>query len=164
MTRNNSTYPEIAAQALERAYDQLGKLMSHQFCEEGTMTLLSCIQTLEYLNTTWADDTSFAEDTVFKPVSDEKSDVVSDEKSDVVSDEAPTPAPAPDPAPDSEPEGEYMKKEEVRSRLATLQDKHPKLDIAGIMSAMGYQKLSAIPASRYQELLDKAEQAAKEIG
>ena len=119
------------------------------------MTLLSCIQTLEYLNTTWADDTGFAEDTVFKPVSDEKSDVVSDE--------APTPAPAPDPAPDFEPEGECMKKEEVRSRLATLQDKHPKLDIAGIMSAMGYQKLSAIPASRYQELLDKAEQAAKEI-
>lgn len=53
-----------------------------------------------------------------------------------------------------------MTKEEVRAKLAAL-NTDPKVDVAAIMAGMGYSRLSDVPGSRYQELLDKAI-AAKE--
>lgn len=157
MTHRNSTYPDIVKEALKKAYEELAKAASGDFRTEAMVHLLANIGHLEYLANEWEEyeppRMTFAEDAI-------AAKVLRDETSDAVSDEAPAPEPTFTP----ESEGEYMKKEEVRSRLATLQVKHPKLDIAALMAAMGYQKLSAIPASRYQELLDKAEQAAKEIG
>ena len=156
MMHRNSTYPDIAKEALKKAYEELAKAAVGDFRTEAMVQLLENISNLEYLAKEWEEyeppRVTFAEDAI-------AAKALRDETSDAVSDETPAPAPAPDP----ESEGDYMKKEEVRGRLATMQDKHPQLDIAGIMSSMGYQKLSAIPASRYQELLDKAEQAAKEI-
>ena len=80
----------------------------------------------------------------------------------LVPDPEPIPEPEPEPAPksESELEGETLTKEEVRAELAALAT-NPKVNVAAIMAGMGYSKLSDVPASRYRELLDKAN-AAKE--
>lgn len=68
--------------------------------------------------------------------------------------EIPTPAPAPSKA--------TMSKEEVRDKLSTYSNKYDSLDVAAIMSDMGYGKLSDIPATKYGELLERVEAAVKE--
>lgn len=65
-----------------------------------------------------------------------------------------TPAPAPSKA--------TMTKEEVRDKLSTYSNKYDFLDVAAIMSEMGYSKLSDIPAERYGELIEHVEAHIKE--
>ena len=55
-----------------------------------------------------------------------------------------------------------MSKEEVRDKLSTYSNKYDSLDVAAIMSGMGYGKLSDIPATKYGELLERVEAAVKE--
>lgn len=55
-----------------------------------------------------------------------------------------------------------MSKEEVRDKLSTYSNKYDSLDVAAIMSDMGYGKLSDIPATKYSELLERVEAAVKE--
>lgn len=71
----------------------------------------------------------------------------------------PAPKPAePAPAPKTEqPETGYTF-DEVKAKMVYFQTTH-NLDVAKLMQSMGYQKLSAIPAERYNELLEKAQQA-----
>lgn len=66
------------------------------------------------------------------------------------------------PVVEAEPEKPTMSKEEVRDKLSTYSNKYDHLDVAAIMSEMGYSKLSDIPAVRYAELLEKVEAAIKE--
>ena len=61
-----------------------------------------------------------------------------------------------------EPKQNLMSKEDVRDKLSTYSNKYDHLDVAAIMSEMGYSKLSEIPATRYAELLEKVETAVKE--
>ncbi len=56
------------------------------------------------------------------------------------------------------PEGPKITKDEIRAKLAEL-SAAANVDVAAIMSGMGYSKLSQIPAERYAELLEKAEAA-----
>ena len=67
-----------------------------------------------------------------------------------------TPAPAPAPAKAT------ISKEEVRDKLSTYSNKYDSLDVAAIMSEMGYGKLSDIPADRYGELIERVEAHIKE--
>lgn len=71
---------------------------------------------------------------------------------------APAEEPAPVPAtnPKTEPS---ISKDELRNKLATYSNEHEKLDIAQIMSGMGYSKLSEVPPDRYTELLQLVEAA-----
>lgn len=69
----------------------------------------------------------------------------------------PTPAPTAEP----EPDPDLPTKQEVRSRLATLSTKYEKLNVAEIMSEMGFTRLSDIPAPRYPELLRRVEESVK---
>ena len=55
-----------------------------------------------------------------------------------------------------------MTKEEVRDKLSTYSNKYDSLDVAAIMSEMGYGKLSDIPATRYAELIERVEASIKE--
>lgn len=55
-----------------------------------------------------------------------------------------------------------LSKEEVRDKLSTYSNKYDSLDVAAIMSDMGYGKLSDIPATKYGELLERVEAAVKE--
>ena len=71
----------------------------------------------------------------------------------------PTPAPAAEP----EPDPDLPTKQEVRSRLAALSAKYEKLNVAEIMSEMGFTRLSDIPAPRYPELLRRVEESVKEL-
>ena len=71
----------------------------------------------------------------------------------------PTPAPAAEPV--AEPD--LPTKQEVRSRLAALSAKYEKLNVAEIMSEMGFTRLSDIPAPRYPELLRRVEESVKEL-
>lgn len=71
----------------------------------------------------------------------------------------PTPAPAAEPV--AEPD--LPTKQEVRSRLAALSAKYEKLNVAEIMSEMGFARLSDIPATRYPELLRRVEETVKEL-
>ena len=71
----------------------------------------------------------------------------------------PTPAPAAEPVADSD----LPTKQEVRSRLAALSAKYEKLNVAEIMSEMGFTRLSDIPAPRYPELLRRVEESVKEL-
>ena len=73
-------------------------------------------------------------------------------------DEPVTPAPAPAPAPAKA----TISKEEVRDKLSTYSNKYDSLDVAAIMSEMGYGKLSDIPADRYGELIDRVEAHIKD--
>lgn len=68
----------------------------------------------------------------------------------------------PEPAPEVVQTASTMSKEEVRDKLSTYSNKYDHLDVAAIMSEMGYSKLSDIPAARYAELLEKVEAAIKE--
>ena len=71
----------------------------------------------------------------------------------------PTRAPTAEPGPDPD----LPTKQEVRSRLATLSAKYEKLNVAEIMSEMGFARLSDIPAPRYPELLRRVEETVKEL-
>ena len=55
-----------------------------------------------------------------------------------------------------------MSKEEIRDKLSTYSNKYDFLDVAAIMSEMGYSKLSDIPAERYGELIEHVEAHIKE--
>jgi len=59
----------------------------------------------------------------------------------------------PAPGGDEEPK---ITKEDVRKKLAMYQT-NANLDIPSLMQSMGYSKLSEVPASRYRELLEKAQ-------
>ena len=76
-----------------------------------------------------------------------------------------TRASEPTPAPTAEPvaEPDLPTKQEVRSRLAALSAKYEKLNVAEIMSEMGFTRLSDIPATRYPELLRRVEESVKEL-
>ena len=71
----------------------------------------------------------------------------------------PTPAPTDEPVADPD----LPTKQEVRSRLAALSAKYEKLNVADIMSEMGFTRLSDIPATRYPELLRRVEESVKEL-
>ena len=55
-----------------------------------------------------------------------------------------------------------MSKEEVRDKLSTYSNKYDSLDVAAIMSDMGYGKLSDIPAEHYGELIKRVEDHIKD--
>lgn len=55
-----------------------------------------------------------------------------------------------------------LTKEEVRDKLSTYSNKYDSLDVAAIMSEMGYGKLSDVPAARYAELIERVEASIKE--
>ena len=76
-----------------------------------------------------------------------------------------TKASEPTPAPTAEPvaEPDLPTKQEVRSRLAALSAKYEKLNVAEIMSEMGFTRLSDIPAPSYPELLRRVEESVKEL-
>lgn len=59
----------------------------------------------------------------------------------------------PAPGGDEEPK---ITKEDVRKKLAMYQT-NANLDVPSLMQSMGYSKLSEVPASRYWELLEKAQ-------
>lgn len=54
-------------------------------------------------------------------------------------------------------------KAELKQKLIDLTNRYDALDVAQIMAGMGYERLSDIPASRYQELLDAVDKAVKEL-
>lgn len=79
--------------------------------------------------------------------------------------ELPTPADNPVPETEehaSEPEPTHtLTKDDVVRVLRPIQNTAPDDLIPGVMKEMGYINLSAIPAARYQELLDRVEAAMK---
>lgn len=93
--------------------------------------------------------------------SDQPSDTLEPGGNETVEQE--TQASEPTPAPTAEPvaEPDLPTKQEVRSRLATLSAKYEKLNVAEIMSEMGFTRLSDIPATRYPELLRRVEESVK---
>ncbi|MBR5878585.1 MAG: hypothetical protein IKY91_03465 [Akkermansia sp.] len=64
--------------------------------------------------------------------------------------------------PEPAPAKATMSKEEIRDKLSTYSNKYDFLDVAAIMSEMGYGKLSDIPADRYGELIERVEAYIKE--
>ena len=66
-------------------------------------------------------------------------------------------------APKSEEPKPALTKDEVKAKLLELSGKHDALDVAALMESMGYTRLSDVPADKYQELLDKADAAVKEL-
>ena len=61
-----------------------------------------------------------------------------------------------------EPAKATISKEEVRDKLSTYSNKYDALDVASVMSEMGYSKLSDIPAERYAELIERVEAVIEE--
>ena len=66
-------------------------------------------------------------------------------------------------APKSEEPKPALTKDEVKAKLLELSGKYDALDVAALMESMGYTRLSDVPADKYQELLDKADAAVKEL-
>ena len=72
------------------------------------------------------------------------------------------PKPVPEtPEPEQTPEPDALTFAEVKKKMIQYQTAH-NLDIAALMQSMGYQKLSEIPAEKYDELLRRAEAEIKE--
>jgi hypothetical protein len=67
----------------------------------------------------------------------------------------PEPAPEPKPEPEPEPKAPALTKDEVRTQLTGLANDRG-VDVASVMNAMGYKRLSDVPAERYAELLSAA--------
>ena len=66
-------------------------------------------------------------------------------------------------APKAEEPKPSLTKDEVKAKLLELSGKYDALDVAALMESMGYTRLSDVPAVKYQELLDKADAAVKEL-
>ena len=66
-------------------------------------------------------------------------------------------------APKAEEPKPALTKDEVKAKLLELSGKYDALDVAALMESMGYTRLSDVPAVKYQELLDKADAAVKEL-
>ena len=66
-------------------------------------------------------------------------------------------------APKDEEPKPSLTKDEVKAKLLELSGKYDALDVAALMESMGYTRLSDVPAVKYQELLDKADAAVKEL-
>ena len=66
-------------------------------------------------------------------------------------------------APKAEEPKPALTKDEVKAKLLELSGKYDALDVAALMESMGYTRLSDVPAAKYQELLDKADAAVKEL-
>lgn len=66
-------------------------------------------------------------------------------------------------APKAEEPKPALTKDEVKAKLLELSGKYDALDVAALMESMGYARLSDVPAVKYQELLDKADAAVKEL-
>lgn len=66
-------------------------------------------------------------------------------------------------APKAEEPKPALTKDEVKAKLLELSGKYDALDVAALMEGMGYARLSDVPAVKYQELLDKADAAVKEL-
>ena len=66
-------------------------------------------------------------------------------------------------APKTEEPKPALTKDEVKAKLLELSGKYDALDVAALMESMGYTRLSDVPAVKYQELLDKADAAVKEL-
>ena len=66
-------------------------------------------------------------------------------------------------APKAEELKPTLTKDEVKAKLLELSGKYDALDVAALMEGMGYTRLSDVPADKYQELLDKADAAVKEL-
>ena len=66
-------------------------------------------------------------------------------------------------APKAEEPKPALTKDEVKAKLLELSGKYDALDVAALMEGMGYTRLSDVPAVKYQELLDKADAAVKEL-
>ena len=66
-------------------------------------------------------------------------------------------------APKAEEPKPALTKDEVKAKLLELSGKYDALDVAALMESIGYTRLSDVPAVKYQELLDKADAAVKEL-
>ena len=66
-------------------------------------------------------------------------------------------------APKDEEPKPALTKDEVKAKLLELSGNYDALDGAALMESMGYTRLSDVPAVKYQELLDKADAAVKEL-
>lgn len=152
----NTEKLSILEAATVRAYEELERFGKDDFNASKVLEILQAIPQMEYLHMSIVDrlrclssnDILFPENPV--PVNAE---VVSEP---VVAEVKITPVV------EAEPEKPTMSKEEVRDKLSTYSNKYDHLDVAAIMSEMGYSKLSDIPAARYAELLEKVEAAIKE--
>ena len=147
----NEEKQKILEAALDRAYEELKTVPSVDMSLKETETLLDNIGTME-----WMVDRFQIKDSVEACPVVERPEAPAPNVARV--DEPVTHAPAPAPAPAKA----TISKEEVRDKLSTYSNKYDSLDVAAIMSEMGYGKLSDIPADRYGELIERVEAHIKE--
>ena len=147
----NEEKQKILEAALDRAYEELKTVPSVDMSLKETETLLENIGTME-----WMVDRFQIKDSVEASPVVERPEAPAPNVARV--DEPVTHAPAPAPAPAKA----TISKEEVRDKLSTYSNKYDSLDVAAIMSEMGYGKLSDIPADRYGELIERVEAHIKE--
>lgn len=139
---------EILRDALDKAYERLSICNGDDFMAEGGGRLLYHIEELtcmigRYADQLEAETIGFAEEAKAAPPTQAAETAIA------------TPTPA---APEN-----TISKEELREQLSALSNKHDDLDLPGIMSAMGHEKLSDFQPSEYAELLKRAKAAVKEL-
>lgn len=149
---------KILSEAEERAYIALSNA---EMGAEATTALLEQLSTICFLQDRegiW-DVESCCGECGKHENSTEPAEVVETEP---VVEEEPTSAPV-EPAVHILPaENETPTKQEVLAVLTPISNSHPDDLIPSVMKSMGFEKLSEIPASRYQELLDKVRAAVED--
>ena len=135
---------------LELGYEALQDMDREDMSSKELATLLENIGTME-----WMADRFREEDTeTVAPRPETNVPAVTPEQVHV------TPTPV-ETVPEQVQDENLMSKEDVRDRLSVYSNKYDSLDVAAIMSDMGYSKLSEIPNTRYGELLKRVEESIK---
>lgn len=149
MTREEKQ--KILEEAEHRAYSQIQATPSEEMGEESFRNLLGSTDQLRWMIQCLSHP-ELLEEGDFAPESEPTAPV---EEVPAQAEEASEPAPEPEP----DPQPTYTKDQMV-TKLTHYIDEQG-VNVNAVMSAMGFAKLSQIPADRYQELLNKCEAAVE---
>ena len=154
MTREEQI--NILVEARDRALKQIDLTEGHEMGTEEFQRLIYCAEQLRWMAQCHEDSVVPEPEQYYEPVLEQYDEpeavlpkVHSERVGNLIVSEVVQPEPT-------------MSKEEVRDKLSTYSNKYDSLDVAAIMSDMGYGKLSDIPATKYGELLERVEAAVKE--
>lgn len=147
MTQRNSTYPDIAKEAMQKAYEKLANATADDFCTEAMALLLQNISNLEYLAKEWEElpYRVFENPTEPKPEIQQTAAPVSDAKSDAVSDETSAPA--------HEPEVTKMSDQELRGYFTAARKKG--LNVSAFIKELGAGNLTELTAQQRITAVEK---------
>lgn len=142
---------------MQRLYNRLANLSDRELEEDGSSILLNNIGKVKGL----IYGLRYEE----KEPEDPKPEVAPEATPDAPVTEEPQEVQEPQEAQKTESEDNepQISRADLKKRLIELTNQYDELDVAKIMGSMGYDRLSDIPESRYQELMSSVDRAVEAL-